>query len=343
MPAASIFIEAGSGQATRRSALFGSRIVARVFDEDGNWLPGAAVQFVLPPDLLVPSGTFPGGVFDFTAITDADGRAESERIQADDLLGVWFGTIAAVAAPAVQATFYLSNIVVPRSPATITVTANGTQKAAQYTAYLPVTVLLQDGAGAGAPLETLTMTCPAGSGTFATTGSNSCTAVTDAGGYASFPAFTASGTTGNFVPTVTIPGVPVTSLNFTTVDPSIPAGISIYAGNNQSTPPLFLFNNQLVVRVANGLNGPVAGVGVTFDAPDTGASLVWASPYVDPVTRTSDSNGLATAPSMTANGTAGTYNVVATVPALFAQYFQLTNGGAPPVDNSTSALLISEA
>ena len=335
-----LFLEAGSGQQTLRNALFGSRIVGRVFDEDGNWMPGEAVQFDLPATLVEPSGRFSGGVFTFTTTTDANGRAESDPIQADDLLGTWFGEVAVVSMPSVRQTFYLANVDPRGAAANVIITANGTQNAAQGTAYAAVTARLVDGGGVGV-VGTITQTIPAGRGTFVGGGTGR-SVTTNASGYGTFPAIIASSTLGNFDPQVTFPAIPVAHCNFTTIDPAVATSMSTYSGNNQSTPPNFLFANPLVIRVANGINGPVAGVPVLFDAPNAGASLVWALPATDPVTAISDSNGLATAPSASANATAGTYNVVVTSPGLITKFFQLTNGGAPP-SAASSALLISEA
>jgi hypothetical protein len=336
-----LFLEGGSGQSAPRNALFGSRIMGRLYDEVGAWMPGEQLEFVLPISLAVPSGTFPGGESIFTATTDADGKAVSEFIQADGLLGTWVGTVASVTNPAVRADFYLSNVVVPRTPTSVLITANSTQTVVYYDSFQPVTARLQDESNNGVPFAPLTMICPGGTGTFPG-GSNASTVTTDAGGYATFPPFTAANFAGTFNPTISYGGVSANA-TFTIADPSIPASLSPYAGNNQSTPPGFPFSQPLVVRVANGAGGPVAGVVVTFDAPNSGASLVWAAPYTDPVTASTDSNGLASSPSLTANATGGTYLVTVTqIRVPNPTYFQLTNGGSAP-GGGNNALIISEA
>jgi hypothetical protein len=299
------------------------------------------VQFVLPTLLTEPTGTFPGGLFTFTAPTDANGRVESEFIQADDLLGTWAGEVEVVSTPAVRQTFYLANVDPRGTPASLTITTNGTQTRAQNTAYAAVTARVRDGAGVGVSGVPVTMTVPAGHGTFGG-GGTSRTVNTDASGFATFPVFTANATLGQFSPAIDSSGLSTAHADFTTIDPAVAASMSTYSGNNQSTPPNFLFANPLVIRVANGVNGPVAGVPVLFDAPNAGASLVWALPATDPTTAISDSNGFATAPSASANATAGTYYIQVTSPGLTTKFFQLTNGGSAPAASS-SALLISEA
>jgi hypothetical protein len=311
-----LFLEGGSGQSARPNSLFGARISGRLFDETGAWMPGEEVEFVLPAVVDIPSGTFPGGVPSFTATTDPDGQARSEFIQADNILGTWAGTVASVSVPTVRATFYLSNVTPLLTPTTVQITSNGTQTVGYGAAFQPVTARLLDEFGAGLSFYPLTMTCPAGKGTFPG-GALSSTVTTDAGGYSTFPVFTASSSAGTFNPTIAN-GAATANATFTIVDPSVPASLSPYSGNNQ-------------------------GVVVTFDAPNSGATLVWASPFTDPVSATTDSNGLASSPSLTANGTGGTYLVTVTqIRVVNPTYFQLTNGGSP-ASGGDNALLISEA
>jgi hypothetical protein len=81
-----------------------------------------------------------------------------------------------------------------------------------------------------------------------------------------------------------------------------------------------------VKDVANDL---LPGVTVTFTAPASGASGTFAGGAATASVQT-DSNGLATAPAFTANGTAGAYNVTASVSGVAATAsFALTNTVAP--------------
>src|SRR5262249_45405532 len=78
------------------------------------------------------------------------------------------------------------------------------------------------------------------------------------------------------------------------------------------------------VRDAGG--SPVPGVAVTFTAPGSGASGVFGGSLA--VTVTTDASGVATAPPFTANGTAGSYTMTASISAGFATFSLTNNRGA---------------
>ncbi len=105
--------------------------------------------------------------------------------------------------------------------------------------------------------------------------------------------------------------------------------ITAVAGTAQSTTVNTAFGTplQAVVRDAN--NNPLSGATVTFTAPAGGASASFGG-SASAVTVT-NSNGIATAPALTANGQAGSYVVLAgAAGALTTIGFSLTNrlGGA---------------
>ena len=217
----------------------------------------------------------------------------------------------------------------------MSITANATQKAAKNSSYLAVTARVLDQFGAGFQGAQVTMTCPAGNGTFPG-GFLSSVKFSDVNGYATFAVLTASSVLGTFNPSVSTPSIATQFCSFKTVDPSVVFSISVYSGQGQSAAPTFAFAQRLVGRAANELNGPVAGVVLTFDAPNSGASLVWDSPATDPTTAITDVNGLATSPGMTANATAGSYNVQLKYTGVTTRNFGLTNGGSPPAASDSS-------
>lgn len=110
-----------------------------------------------------------------------------------------------------------------------------------------------------------------------------------------------------------------------------PALMSTTGGNGQSTGIGSAFANPLQVTVTDAGNNPVPGVLVTFSAPANGASAVFPSGN----TATTNANGAATAP-VSANLTAGSYTVTATVNSIFAN-FSLTNTGAQFIVNTNPA------
>jgi len=91
-----------------------------------------------------------------------------------------------------------------------------------------------------------------------------------------------------------------------------PASISVAGGSGQSTPinTAFLSPLAAVVRDANG--NPLASIVVTFTAPGTGASGTFAGGGLTAIV-TTNAQGIAIAPTFTANSTVGSYNVLATV------------------------------
>jgi hypothetical protein len=98
------------------------------------------------------------------------------------------------------------------------------------------------------------------------------------------------------------------------------AGIAKTAGTGQTTSIGQAFATDLQVKVKDAAGHPVKGAAVTFAAVPgaTGASGTFnTSPPMPIVTNAS---GLATAPTLTANNTAGAFTVSATVEGLTATF-----------------------
>jgi hypothetical protein len=96
----------------------------------------------------------------------------------------------------------------------------------------------------------------------------------------------------------------------------------------QSTTVNTAFSTALAVQVLDFAGNPVSGVKVTFTAPSSGASGTFTGGVTSVVVKTG-SNGVATAPTFTANGTAGKYTVTASVKGGPAKArFSLTNTAA---------------
>jgi hypothetical protein len=101
------------------------------------------------------------------------------------------------------------------------------------------------------------------------------------------------------------------------------------SGTPQTTPVHTAFGAPLVVTVTNGAGKGVKGVKVTFTAPPQSGPSATFSGGSSTATATTDSNGVATSPVVTANGNpGGPYTVLATIrlsrePALFV----LNNSG----------------
>ena len=113
--------------------------------------------------------------------------------------------------------------------------------------------------------------------------------------------------------------------------------ITATSGTPQSHSVNGAFGAALVATVTT--NGtPASGVVVTFTAPSTGASATFSNTTSTTASATTNDFGVATSPALTANGSAGTYTITATIlgvptPAIFT----LTNTtGAPATIVATS-------
>jgi uncharacterized repeat protein (TIGR01451 family) len=112
---------------------------------------------------------------------------------------------------------------------------------------------------------------------------------------------------------------------------------SATAGTPQSTIINSAFATALSATFTESGN-PQNGVSVTFTAPGSGPSGTFSGASTTAITNT-NSSGVATAPTFTANGTAGSYNVVASIgTGLPTATFALTNSKAATTTAVTSSL-----
>jgi hypothetical protein len=177
---------------------------------------------------------------------------------------------------------------------------------------------------------TVTFTAPAtgASGVFATSGTPTETDITNANGIATSSTFTANTTSGSY--SVSATAVEATgTVNFSLTNIAVPETITASDGSGQSSAGNSTFAAPLVATVTQGGVG-VSGVPVTFTAPATGASGVFATSGTPTETDTTNANGVATSSAFTANATSGTYSVSATaVGVTGAASFSLKNTTAP--------------
>jgi hypothetical protein len=197
-------------------------------------------------------------------------------------------------------------------------------------------VLVIDAAGAPVQGAQVTFSAPTSgpSGTFA----NSPIAIvfTDATGNATAP-FRANTIAGSYTVNATTPGVAgAVSFNLTN-RAGFPTRITATAGTPQSATILTAFQTALQVTVTDSYGNPVSGLLVRYSAPTSGASGAFSgSPTA---TVTTNASGIATAPTFTANSTAGSYTVPVQLPQVDAlpPVFQLTNNpGAPSTITATA-------
>ncbi len=184
------------------------------------------------------------------------------------------------------------------------------------------------------PPTGLTVTGLSGTGWTCNVPSAACTRQDPLAPGAAYPAITATVAVGlNAAASVTnqatVSGGNV-ALNATASDPTgvnlIAATVSVSAGNSQSAPLSTTFPTALAAVVRDGNGAAVSGVTVTFTAPASGPSGLFAN-NTTTTTASSGINGVATASAFRANGTAGgPYTVAATVAGINTPAnFTLTN------------------
>ena len=118
--------------------------------------------------------------------------------------------------------------------------------------------------------------------------------------------------------------------------PADAASLAASAGNGQSATVGTAFATKLAVKAVDASGNPASGVVVTFTAPASGASGAFAGGATT-ATATTGADGVATAPILVANATAGSYQVTASTPGVSSPVtFNLTNTAAPPPSTPTA-------
>jgi uncharacterized protein (TIGR03437 family) len=111
----------------------------------------------------------------------------------------------------------------------------------------------------------------------------------------------------------------------TTSDDHAAGSVTATGGTPQAAVVSTAFAMPLQATVKDGCGNPVAGAGVTFSAPASGASGTFSGQAAV----TTNASGVATAPVFTANAATGTFAVQAIVPGLAPATFTLTNSAQP--------------
>ena len=117
----------------------------------------------------------------------------------------------------------------------------------------------------------------------------------------------------------------------TTAPAGLPSAVSAVGGSTPQTASVnAVYGTNLAVKVVDAAALPVAGATVTFTAPTSGASGSFAA-SASSATAVSGADGVATAPTFTANSTVGTFSVTASVagvssPATFSLTNQVATG-----------------
>src|SRR5215472_12856315 len=314
----------GTPQSHAIGGAFAAPFVATVI-KNGAPQSGVAVTFTAPASGA--SGTFSdSGSGTTTAITDVNGLATSATFIANKSAGN-YQVMASVSGVSTPASFSLTNTTA--APASVNVTAGAVQSAALNSAFpVPLTVTVVDTGQNPVQNAAVVFQAPVtgASGTFADTGTNTTTATTNSSGIATSSILTSNTVSGAVMVTATVAGITTPGIfNLMTMS-GPPVSIVVTTGNPQSAVISTPFAAPLAVTVFDSYSNPVSGVAVSFGAPTTGASGIFAN-GMTAETDTTDSNGIATSTVFTANATkGGPYLVTASAAGLPSPAdFTLTN------------------
>jgi hypothetical protein len=318
-----IAMSSGSNQATPVHTAFAAPLAAKVTDAHGTPVAGVAVTFSAPTS--GPSGTFAscsGGnptSTKCTVTTNATGIAISSVFTASTVAGGPYTVTASVSGVSTTAGFSLTNTA--GAATTLSVSSGSGQSATVHaTLASPLVAKVADAYGNSVSGVTVTFTAP-GSGASGTFAGSVNTAVTNASGIATSATFTANTTAGSY--TVSAGASGTGSVTFAETNAAKAAhAIAVSSGSGQSAAVHSAFANKLAALVTDTYGNPVSGVTVTFTAPGSGASGTFAGSANTALTNAS---GIAASATFTANTTAGSYSVSASVSGTGSVTFAETN------------------
>ena len=327
-------IMGGSSQTTQLGKPFQTNLQVALANTNGcpltGSLAGISIDFVAPT--TGASGTFASSASNVAVVgTDAQGMAVAPPFTANGVAGAYsvhaqsdYGMVK----------LFLTNTA--RGVASTVAAAGPTEQSAKvlgrYGASLQATVL---DAG-GQPVQGTTVTFALGAGTYGAGasfvgGGAQATALTDASGRATSPAFLANGVAGPFTATASAEGLvePVVySLRNTAAKTALAA--TFRAG--QTATVTAAYPRPLQARMLDGDGHPVEGASVAFtigaSASGAGASFAGGGTQATALT---DASGLATSPSLRASTTAGRFTATATTAGITQPVsFSLRNVAGKP-------------
>jgi hypothetical protein len=307
---ATISALAGSGQkVVAGGAAFAKPLQVKVVDASKN--PVSDITMVFELSATGPGGTFAGSA---AVVTNASGVATAPALTPNTVAGT-FTVVASVTGVATPAAFTLT--IIPGAPAAINAFGGTPQSTAVTKAFQPVEAQVLDSFGNGVGGVKVTFTAPATGATGTFGGKTTATVLSGPNGVAMAPAFTANTHAGKFTVTATATGV-ATSTSFSLTNmPGPVARLTPVSGTTpQSASPHAAFAIPLAVIVTDAFGNVETGVVVTFTVhPSTtsGASATFGGSLT--ATATTDATGtasLSSTPALAADGSAGTFTVIAT-------------------------------
>ena len=325
----SVSATGGTPQNATVGTAFATPLQATVKDSNNNPVSGATVTFTAPANGA--SGTF-GGSATVTATTGTTGIATAPAFTANSQTGTYL-VVATVPNGTSGGQFSLTNT----APALLSISATGgtPQSAnigAAFASFLQANV--KDSNNNPLSGVTVTFAAPASgaSGTF--NGPTTVAATSGSGGIATAPPFYANSQAGSYLVVATIANGASSALFSLTNTGPVTISVSATGGTPQSATAGTTFASPLQATVKDSNNNLVSGTTVTFAAPTSGASGTFGGS--SSTTAVTGTNGIATAPALTANSQTGAYAVVATIAnSSSSAIFSLTN--IAPVTISVTA------
>jgi hypothetical protein len=314
----------GSPQLAKVGTAFADPLEAEVVDTGGCPLANEDVVFTAPG--TGPSASFAGGLTADTVTTNAQGVATAPALTANDISGSF--TVTAGVQNTLYAVSYDLTNTTTGVASTVTSVSGNDQSAlvgAEFNSPLEVSVTDAYGSPVSGTTVNFAVVTTSGAGATFVGGGASAVVQTGTNGIATSPQLVAGSAVGTFTVTASVTGVssPVT---FTLTDAaSAPTTLTVGTGSSQNTELGTTFAVPLAVTVTDTNGNDVVGASVTFGAPRSGPSGVFAGSGATAVVLT-DSSGVAIAPDFSADQTAGGYIVTASVAGLSSEAtFALVN------------------
>ncbi len=317
-PPSAIQATGGTPQSAIILTVFGEALQVTITDAGANPIGGVPVVFTAPTSGA--TGLF-GGQSSVTVNTDVHGHATA-IITANSVAGSYQVTASSNAVSGL-ALFNLTNL--PVGSSSLVFVQQPSNTAAGTNIAPPVTVQLRDslGNGIGTAGIPIVMSLSSGTGTLIGT----IVQLTDTTGTATFSDLKIGQTGVKTLRASSSQQAPADSSQFT-ITAGGAASITVFTGSPQSTLISQPFPTALQAQVTDAAGNPASGVLVTFTLPaSSGPSGVFSGA----ATAISGSNGVATAPGLTANNQVGSFVVTATAPGVSSPaLFALTNLPSTP-------------
>ncbi|HEX3452995.1 MAG TPA: hypothetical protein VHS03_00105 [Gaiellaceae bacterium] len=299
--------------ASTRSATVGTsyaRLRVSVLDVSGKPVAGASVSFQLATGVTGAGATFASGGPQATATTDTNGLATSPALFANQSTGR-FTAAAFVDGVAAPVSYSFRNLA-PR----LTAAARSAEATVNGRYRRPLEARVLDANGRPMRGVTVTFALPqaaTGPGAAFLIGGAQATATTNAQGQASSPPVVAGATAGSFTATASVASVTKPLVYSLRNLAGPPASIVTGAASGESAQVGTHFPIRLAVTVSDREGNPVPGAVVTFSAPVGGPTgrFVVHGHHVCVVRVTTNSKGIALAPTLVASKTAGGFAVTA--------------------------------